>query len=157
MTEAKLSAADLTLRDLSALAKRFLGTMIACAILFLPFYLVLRGTVSFASDRFGEETTSTWMAWIIGAIYLLLIVANLSGFLQSVGEFFTDSARMTKDLSLTKRIIFVALAVLYVLAWRHLPDFAFFLTILVLFPAAATLDKYQDILREKRTSTNEAD
>lgn len=156
MTETNLSAADLTLRDLSVLAKRFLVTMITCAILFVPFYLLMRGSVSFATDRFGEEVTSAWVAWIVGAIFLVLIVANLSDFLQNLSEFFGDCARLTKGLSLTKRVFVLVLSLLYLLAWQHLPDFAFFIFVLVLLPAAATFDKYQDILREKHSARAQA-
>lgn len=152
MTERTLSVADLTLRDISDLLKRFFVTLVTCAVVFVLPYLLLRGTAYLASTRFGDEATSSWIAWIVLAIFILLVVANLSEFLKSLSEFFSDSARLTKGLSLTKRIVVLALTLLYLFAWRHTPDIAFFFTVLVLLPAAATFDRYQDILREKRTA-----
>jgi len=113
MTEAKLSAADLTLRDLSALAKRFIGTMIACAIPFCAFLPRVARNNLFRQrpPRGGRD------------IYLGDV--DYRGHLPTL-----DSVEPQ---------------------W-FLPDFAFFLTVLVLFPAAAAFDKYQDILREKQTA-----
>lgn len=156
MTERTLSLADFTLRDISDLVKRFFVTLVTCAVVFVLPYLLLRGTAYFASTQFGENAASSWIAWIVLATFILLVVANLSRFLQSLSEFFGDCARLTKGLSVTKRIVVLALTVLYLLAWRHVPDIAFFLTVLVLFPAAATFDRYQDILREKRAAIADA-
>jgi uncharacterized membrane protein YedE/YeeE len=152
MIERKLSVADLTLRDVFDLVKHFLGWLLTCGLVFVLPYLLFRGTAYFATTRFGEEATSQWIAWGVLAIFILLIVANLSGFLQSLSEFFGDCARLTKGLSLAKRITVLMLALLYLLAWRNLPEFAFFLTVLLLFPVAATFDRYQDILRKKRSA-----
>jgi len=124
-------------------------------VVFVLPYLLLRGTTYLASAQFGEEATSRWIAWIVLAIIILLIVTKLSEFLQSLSEFFGDCARLTKDLSLTKRVVALVLILLYLLAWRQLPDFAFFVTVLLLFPAAATFDRYQDIVREKQSTIAE--
>jgi hypothetical protein len=149
MSEREHSVSDLTVRDVSVVAKSFLGAAFLFAVIFLPFYLLQRGLLFAATDKFGEETTSTWFAWIIGILFLLLIAANLSAFFQDLSEFFADCARMTKGFSWPKRLTVVASLLVYMLAWRHVPDAAFFLTIFVLMPSAVAFEKCQSILRKK--------
>lgn len=66
MDDDKASAAGLTLRDVRVLTKHFFLALVACALVFVVPYLLLRGTFFLAGNLVREET-SRWLGWgVIG-------------------------------------------------------------------------------------------
>lgn len=134
-------ARDLTVKEIWVLIKHFLTDATLCALLFGLPYMFLRGIESALVTMIGNDA-SYWMGMGLSAVVILFVLVDD---FDSLSRYFADLAQ----LSLLNRWVMVILALLYLHAWSHWPEFTFFFTFLFLPPAATTYDEYARLLKEK--------
>jgi hypothetical protein len=144
----KLTAADLTIRDVWDLVKSAIAAVFACLIAFVVPYFFLYGAGQ-SIDSSGNQDISKWIGIAVIALIIYLITSNLSNISGKLSLLFNSIAKITMNMSFFKKVILLSLFYLYYYGWYAYPDITFFISVLVLIPAEFTYERYKNIIQGK--------